>query len=95
MRLHVKAAGVGIGKGTHVSAFLDLTLGSHDDELEQSGQWPLRGTFTIELLNQLNDSDHHSHMVQFYSHRCEECTNRVFRSSYGPYWTWAITIHIP
>ena len=37
--------------------------GPHDDKLEQSGHWPLRGTFTIELLNQLNDSDHHEHKV--------------------------------
>ena len=50
----------------------------HDDKLEQSaGYWPLRGIFTIELLNQLNDSDHYSYMVQFHHHRCSECTNRV------------------
>ena len=27
--------------------------GPYDDELE----WPLRGTFTIELLNQINDEN--------------------------------------
>ena len=32
--------------------------GPYDDELEQSGHFPLRGTFTIELLNQLNDIKH-------------------------------------
>ena len=32
--------------------------GPHDDKLEQLGHWPLRGAFTIELLSQLNDSDH-------------------------------------
>ena len=80
MHLHVKAAGIGDGEGTHVSPFLDLTSGLYDDELEQSGHWPLRGTFTIELLNQLNDTDRYSHMVQFHNHRCEECTNRVLGS---------------
>ena len=77
MCLQVYPAGNGIGEGTHVSVFLALMKGSHDDKLEQSGHWPLRGTFTIELLNQLNDSDHHTHMVQFHHHLCEECTNRV------------------
>ena len=77
MCLKVNAAGYGDGEGTHVSAYLYLMKGSHDDELEQSGHWPLRGTFTIELLNQLNDRDHHSVIVQFYHHRCSRCTNRV------------------
>ena len=59
MCLNVYAAGWSYGIGTHVSVYLHLMKGPHDDELEQSGHWPLRGTFTIELLNQLNDSDHH------------------------------------
>ena len=77
MCLKVYAAGSGIGKGTRVSVYLFLMKGPHDDELEQSGHWPLRGTFTIELLNQLNDSDHYGRMVQFHHHRCSECTDRV------------------
>ena len=36
--------------------------GPYDDKLEQS---QLRGTFTIELLNQLYNSDHHSSVVKF------------------------------
>ena len=75
--LRVDAAGNGEGEGTHVSVYLHLMKGPYDDELEQSGHWPLRGTFTIELLNQLNDSDHHSRVMQFHHHRCRECTNRV------------------
>ena len=77
MCLDVFPAGHGDGKGTHVSVFLYLMKGPHDDKLEQSGHWPLRGTFTIELLNQLNDSDHFSHMVQFHHHLWSECTHRV------------------
>ena len=77
MSLRVYAAGNGNGEGTHVSVFLFLMKGPHDDELERSGHWPLRGTFTIELLNQLNDSDHYSHMVQFHHHIWSKCTNRV------------------
>ena len=51
MCLNVIATGVGKGEGTHVSVYLYLMKGPHDDELERSGHWPLRGTFTIDLLN--------------------------------------------
>ena len=37
--------------------------GPHDDKLAQSGHWPLRGTFTIELLNQLSENYHYSPSV--------------------------------
>ena len=77
MRLNVYAAGNEDGKGTHVSVYLHLMKGPHDDKLEQSGHWPLRGTFTIEILNQLNDGDHHSRTMQLHHHLCSKCTNRV------------------
>ena len=77
MRLEVSAAGSNDGEGTHVSVYLHLMKGPHDDKLEQSGHWPLRGTFTIELLNQLSDNNHHGHLIQFHHHFCSECTNRV------------------
>jgi len=64
--LRVYAGGNGDGKGTHLSAYIFLMKGPHDDELAESGLWPLRGTFTIELLNQLGDYDHHSVTVTFY-----------------------------
>ena len=77
MCLRVDAAGNGDGEGTHVSVFLYLMKGPHDDKLEQSGHWPMGGIFTIELLNQLNDSDHYTRMVQFHHYHCSKCTNRV------------------
>ena len=46
MCLRVDAAGYGDGKGTHVSVYLHLMKGPRDDKQEQSGHWPLRGTFT-------------------------------------------------
>ena len=78
MRLGVSATGSNEGEGTHVSVYLHLINGPHDEKLEQLGHWPLRGIFTIELLNQLNDSDHLGHVVQFNRYKCFECTNRVF-----------------
>jgi len=77
MLVRVYAYGSGTGEGTHVSVYLHLMKGPHDDKLEQSGHWPLRGTFTIELLNQLNDSNHYSHTLHFYHHLYSKCTNRV------------------
>ena len=57
MYLRVDAAGYDNGKGTHLSVFLYLMKGPHDDELT----WPLKGVvFEIKLLNQISDSEHHS-----------------------------------
>ena len=50
---------------TSLNTSLYLMKGPHDDELEQSGHWPLRGTFTIELLNQQIDSNHFSKEMIF------------------------------
>ena len=57
--LKINAAG---GTGTHVSVYLYLLKGPYNDKLQQS---QLRGTFTIELLNQLYDSVHHSSTIKF------------------------------
>ena len=76
MCVHIYAAGYGDGEGTHLSVFLHLMKGPHDDKLEQSGHWPLRGTFTIELLNQLNDSDHYSHKIVMYEQLRSKCSKR-------------------
>ena len=77
MSLRVDANGNGNAEGTHISTFLFLMKGPYDDELAEPGLWPLRGTFTIELLNQSNDDDHHTRTVQFNSHTSRECTDRV------------------
>ena len=61
MCLCVDAACYGDGKGTHLSMFLFLMKGPHDDELT----WPLRGKFEIKLLNQISDSEHYSVMLTF------------------------------
>ena len=54
MRIHVDANGRGHGKGTHVSVFTKLLEGHYDNKL----YWPFLGTVTVELLNQLGDTDH-------------------------------------
>ena len=48
-------------KSTHLSLFLYLMKGPHDDELT----WPLRGKFEVKLLNQISDCEHHVSQVKF------------------------------
>ena len=82
MCLRVDAAGDGEGEGTHVSVYLYLMKGPHDDEIEQSDQWPLRGTFTIELLNQLIGFFHFEHKVVFNRYTSDaNITNRVINGN--------------
>ena len=59
--LKVYAGGNGDGEGTHLSVFLALMKGPHDDELT----WPLRGAFEIKLLNQIKDSKHCSMILTY------------------------------
>ena len=61
MRLLVYAGGRGIGKGTHLSVYLQLWKGAYDDELT----WPLTGEFLITLLNQISDDKHHSYQLRY------------------------------
>ena len=79
MTLVLHMGGYKTGKGTHVSFYVRPMKGPHDDKLEQLGYWPLRGTFTIELLNYLNDSDHHSQEANMDNNKYSLCTNRVLK----------------
>ena len=48
-------------KATHVSIYVELLKGSNYQKL----QWPVQGTVTVELLNQLADDDHQSMLIPF------------------------------
>ena len=61
MCVRVDANGNGIGKGTHVSLFIYLMRGEYDDHLS----WPFPGIVTIELLNQVQNRNHHSTTTLF------------------------------
>jgi len=56
---------------------LYLTRGPFDDELEESGLWPFRGEFTIELLDQKSNLIHYSRTVLLSKDVCTECVQRV------------------
>ena len=61
MCINVVPNGSGDGKSTHVSVFAFLMRGENDDHLP----WPFTGTVTVELLNQLEDKNHHSKVTSF------------------------------
>ena len=73
MCLRADAAGHGDGEKTYLSIYLYLMRGPHDDKLH----WPLRGIFTIELLNQFNDSDHYKRDLIFTTKTDNNFTSRV------------------
>ena len=52
--------------GTHLSVYLHVLNGPFDSQLS----WPLLGTFKIELLNQLEDDNHHAASVKFIENEC-------------------------
>ena len=84
MCLRVDAAGDSEGEGTHVSVYLYLMKGPYDDELEQSGHWPLRGSFRIELLPyKINDILHfpYERKVIFDMYTSDNITNRVINGN--------------
>ena len=59
MCLVVYANGVGDGAGTHVSVYVYLMRGEHDDKLT----WPFRGDITIQLVNQNRAQNHFESIV--------------------------------
>ena len=61
MCIRIDTRGNGDGEGTHVSVFAYLMRGENDDHLP----WPFTGKVTVELLNQLEDHDHHSQKIAF------------------------------
>ena len=61
MCLRVYANGKGDGAGTHVSVYVYLMRGEHDDKLT----WPFRGDITIQVVNQKRDQDHVAYTLAF------------------------------
>ncbi len=75
----IYANSIGDGKGTHVSVFACLMKGNHDDTLT----WPFLGTVTFELLNQLEDENHHKLTSNFIDN---ERSKRIVEGDRGVGW---------
>ena len=73
MCLCVYPAGNRTSIGTHLSVYLCLMKGPHDDELA----WPLRGEFEVTLLNQISDCDHYSSTVAYDDRPQDDSAGRV------------------
>ena len=54
MQLRVYPNGIDKGKNTHMSVYCHLVPGKNDDSLK----WPLKGTVSVSILNQVEDSEH-------------------------------------
>ena len=61
MCLRVDANGNGSGRGTHISVSTCLMQGELDSHLK----WPFRGTVTFQLVNQLEDKEHHTDTIPY------------------------------
>ena len=61
------------GQGTHISVYLCLLPGEHDDHLD----WPMRGDFAIELLNQLSNHTHCKRILHFEDFDAKSTNSRV------------------
>ena len=59
MAIKVFPNGYGNGKDTYISVYVRVVQGKHDSWLK----WPLLGSVTITLLNQLEDKSHHTATV--------------------------------
>ena len=76
---------VDLNHDSHLSVFISLVYGENDGELT----WPFNGEVTIELLNQREDSRHHSHKVRFSGKTPSKITDRVTIDRMSPRW-WGI-----
>ena len=78
MCLRVDAAGYGEGEGTHISVFLYLMKGPHDDELE----WPMQGKYAVVLIDPSNFTcKPYTKYVHFENHQYNRVTNRKMSST--------------
>lgn len=66
----------------NLSVWLHILQGTHDDQL----LWPLKGRFEIKLLNQLNDSKHHSVMLAYDDKVDENIRGRVTNNKVSKGW---------
>ena len=79
MCLNVNANGYDAGKGTHVSVYVTVMRGEHDDQL----QWPFECEVIIELLNWREDKEHYKKTLTINK---QSNFVRVTQGEYGNSW---------
>lgn len=68
MCLIVNANGAQVGQSTHLSVFVCLMRGEHDDDIP----WPYEGVITFQLVNQRGDWGHRKLSYSFVADRVRE-----------------------
>jgi len=77
MIVSICVSGCHEGKGTHISMYVHLMKGPHDDELQQLSYWPFSGVIEIVLLNQFKDECHCYKYIALDEDVFSNCTTRV------------------
>jgi len=80
MCLSIYPASWGDAMGSHLSVDLYLMKGPDDDQLK----WPIQGQCEVELLNQINDSEHYYGIGVYY----EDGHNRVINGERNEFSLW-------
>lgn len=80
LQLRVYPNGFGSAVGTHVSVFVCIVHGEHDEKL----QWPLKAEMVVDILNWRGDEGHHSKKVYFLG---DGLCNEVKKSYLSPFGT--------
>ena len=84
MCLQIYADGLLLFTSDHISVVAYLMKGDHDDHLT----WPVRGTLTVQLLNQISDSNH-SEPVGFIFDGFDRSCHRVIKETSSSYGVWS------
>ena len=69
LQLKVYANGDRSGAGTHLSLFVYLMKGEHDDKLS----WPFNDNITVQLLNWRSDNGHKEMTIRFHIAPLQNC----------------------
>ena len=78
MAIEVSANGEGAGRDTHVSVYIRIMHGEHDDML----RWPLRASVTLQLISQSDNEAHYEMTTPQYE------WSRVTSGVIGVGWGW-------
>ena len=80
--LRVYPNGSGAGKGSHVSVFIHIMSGEYDDILG----WPVRASFTILILNQIENGNHYRESINFDDSTPDSSSQRKDKETEGKDW---------
>ena len=72
--LAVEANGWGDCEGTHVSVWTHLMRGEFDGQL----RWPFQGDITVQMINQLQDKEHRTEIMDF--SQADEASDSIYIS---------------